>query len=216
MLHYGPSHGLVEYCQQIGRAGRSGEQMCHAVLYSYPQGSSIIAKPMRDYVKDGNSSCLRTRLFSPFNENNLNVPSISPCHRCCSFCSPSCNCGSDECTKVYFFEKVTDSELECHFKIVVREVTEEDRFNVADLLRNFHNSFDESIRSIPSAFLSGLTTPIIKEIISNLQYIDSAQYLLNTCIVDETWAQRIFDLIKNYFESGPSEPKKTTREIGQF
>lgn len=32
VFHFGPDFSLVEYCQQIGRAGRDGEDGCHAVL----------------------------------------------------------------------------------------------------------------------------------------------------------------------------------------
>ena len=124
VLHFGPSHGLVEYCQQIGRVGRSGEELSHAVLYAYPQISSIISKEMKQYIKDGNDSCLRTRLFTPFNENNAKVPSITPHHRCCSSCSANCICGSENCTKVYFFEKNSDEEPEVEFNVIVREVSE--------------------------------------------------------------------------------------------
>ena len=35
VVHYGPSFGLADYCQQIGRAGRNTHQLCHAILYVY-------------------------------------------------------------------------------------------------------------------------------------------------------------------------------------
>ncbi|XP_066925575.1 putative ATP-dependent DNA helicase Q1 [Clytia hemisphaerica] len=214
VLHFGPAHGLVEYCQQIGRAGRSGEDISHAILYSYPQGSTVIAKQMRDYIRDGNDSCLRTKLFTPFNENTNTVSSISPAHRCCSFCSKSCACGADDCCQLFLFEDLQKFNQEpSDFKIVIREVSEDDKFNLSDLLRNFHNNFDDSLRTVPSAFLSGLTTPILKKIIEDLCYIDSPQYLLNTYIADEIWAQRIYDVIQNYFESGPSLPKKSKVDL---
>ena len=214
VLHYGPAHGLVEYCQQIGRAGRSSEEISHAILYAYPQGSSVIAKQMSDYISDGNSSCLRTRLFSPFNVDGKNVPSITPAHRCCSFCSKSCKCGLDDCCNLYSFEDMERLTYEpADFKIVVREVSEEDKFNLSDLLRNFHRDFDESLRTVPSAFLSGLTTPILKKIIKELPYIDSPQYLLNTCIADKIWAKDIFNVIKNYFEGEPNPPKKLKTDL---
>ncbi|XP_066915548.1 putative ATP-dependent DNA helicase Q1 [Clytia hemisphaerica] len=76
VFHYGPAHGLVEYCQQIGRAGRSGEAISHAILYAYPKSSSVISKQMRDYISNGNSSCLRTRLFSPFNADGKNYVNV--------------------------------------------------------------------------------------------------------------------------------------------
>ena len=92
-------------------------------------------------------------------------------------------------------------------------MSEEDQFNVADLLRKFHRSFDDSLHSVPSAFLSGLTTPILKQIVNNLAFIDSPRYLLKLCIVDELWAKRIYDVIENYFENSPFSPKKSKRDV---
>ena len=57
VAHFGPSFSLVDYCQQIGRAGRNSKQDCHAILYRYPQGgSSKIQSSMKEYLKSTTSS----------------------------------------------------------------------------------------------------------------------------------------------------------------
>lgn len=68
VCHFGPAHSLVEYCQQIGRAGRGDEPDCHAILYTYPNSARGVKPRMKKYTefKDG---CLRTQLFTPFSEN---------------------------------------------------------------------------------------------------------------------------------------------------
>jgi Superfamily II DNA helicase len=47
--HIGPSFSLVEYCQQIGRAGRDGNSECNAVLYYYPDNNRNVDKGMKNY-----------------------------------------------------------------------------------------------------------------------------------------------------------------------
>ena len=68
VCHFGPSHSLVDYCQQIGRAGRNGECGCHAVLYVFPGCARTVDVKMKKYIKS--DTCLKTLLFSPFNESN--------------------------------------------------------------------------------------------------------------------------------------------------
>ena len=204
VCHFGPSHGLVEYCQQIGRAGRSGEILCHAVLYSYPQKSALCSKEMRDYVSKSNESCLRTQLFSPFNENEAIVPSLKPSHICCSFCSVTCECGSDACVKLYEFEK-EGSNMEDTNKIPVREVTPNDKSKILELLQDFHKSFNPLL-SVPSAFSSGLTLPIVNSIAEDLEFIDSPDYLLNHFVSDESIAKELYTIILVYFLEGSCSP----------
>jgi len=88
VCHFGPAFSLVDYCQQIGRAGRNGEPNCHAVLYTYSGGFDKDADvKMKNYCKL--ETCLRTGLFSPFNENQSSVIPLFPAHSCCSVCTNS-------------------------------------------------------------------------------------------------------------------------------
>ena len=64
LVHFSPAFHVVDYCQQIGRAGRSGEELCHAILYSFPN-HGVISKPMKKYIAESTSACLRSTLFSP-------------------------------------------------------------------------------------------------------------------------------------------------------
>lgn len=43
VIHYGPSYDVVDYCQQIGRAGRNTDNQCHAVLYTYANAKQNIS-----------------------------------------------------------------------------------------------------------------------------------------------------------------------------
>jgi len=90
VCHFGAAFSLVDHCQQIGRAGRKDEPNCHAVLYNYPEKLSKIDQSMKDYLLKSETHCLRSTLFTPFNENNKIVEAITPGHSCCSFCTKMC------------------------------------------------------------------------------------------------------------------------------
>ncbi|XP_066928105.1 uncharacterized protein [Clytia hemisphaerica] len=62
VINFGPAYDTVDFCQQIGRAGRSGTMtMCHAILYSFPRCGRV-TQNMRDYMD--HQECLRIKLFS--------------------------------------------------------------------------------------------------------------------------------------------------------
>ena len=41
VIHYGPAYHLMDYCQQVGRAGRECENDCYAILYTFSQDGTI-------------------------------------------------------------------------------------------------------------------------------------------------------------------------------
>ena len=86
IIHFGLLYHLVDYCQQIGKAGRGETTLSHAILYNFPQVGKSISRPMRTYASKANDKCLRQSLFTPFNENNETVHPKQPSHLCCSFC----------------------------------------------------------------------------------------------------------------------------------
>ena len=59
VCHFGAAFSLIDYCQQIGRAGRKDEPDCHAVLYNYPEKLSIMDQSMKDYLISSEKHCLR-------------------------------------------------------------------------------------------------------------------------------------------------------------
>ena len=92
VLHFGPSVSLVDYCQQIGRAGRGITDQCHAILYWYPTTYKMISDGMKSYLTG--QKCLRTSLFTPFSQDGTTVQSLQPAHLCCSVCAEDCSCDS--------------------------------------------------------------------------------------------------------------------------
>lgn len=105
IFHFGPPHNLIDYCQQIGRAGRGNESDCHAILYHFPGClTKLVSADMKLYMKT--TSCLRTALFSPFNETEISQK--HPLHQCCINCAKSCSCGSEECINSFPFESLSN------------------------------------------------------------------------------------------------------------
>ena len=105
VCHFGPAHSLVDYCQQIGRAGRNNEPDCHAILYSYSNSTKGVNSKMKEYA-DLDGGCLRKKLFSPFSDTN-HVPPLAVGHNCCTFCTTSCDCDIDH-KSLFDFEKESD------------------------------------------------------------------------------------------------------------
>ncbi|XP_066919321.1 bifunctional 3'-5' exonuclease/ATP-dependent helicase WRN-like [Clytia hemisphaerica] len=196
VCHFGPAYSLVDYCQQIGRAGRNGDPNCHAVLYSYPSANKKINEKMKAYIKS-KDVCLRTELFSPFSESN-NVPPLEIGHTCCSICSSSCTCDTDH-TTLFPFEEENDFFMPSP-KVSIREVSEKDKASIRTLLKDYHRNCLSENLNFPSSAMSGLTEKIVEEILNNLEYIDSPKFLMdNLSILDSNVAGCVFEIICNFY-----------------
>ena len=94
IIHIGPSKSIEQYMQQIGRAGRKGQD-AHAILYySNLQTSNRlvelgkITKSMQNYCKN-NSTCYRQMLLNYFGfEKKILLENKPRCSiwPCCSIC----------------------------------------------------------------------------------------------------------------------------------
>ena len=225
VCHFGPAYSLVDYCQQIGRAGRNNEPDCHAILYTYPSSSKKINPQMKAYTKLTNT-CLRTELFSPFNDSK-HVPPLKIGHDCCSICTLSCTCGTDH-NPLFKFEKENEF-LKPLPKVPVREVSETDRESIKILLEGYHRHCLSESLNLPSSSISGLTENIVTTILNDLEYINSPEFLIdNLCILDFNVAKRIFEIISKFYldkelndffdidmEIEPIKPANSDMEIGQ-
>jgi len=199
VIHFGPSFDLVDYCQQIGRAGRDTSEQCHAILYSYSEGNLKISNAMKHYITSHKSKCLRVILYSSFNTDP--VTPLKPIHSCCSFCALECDCGK-VCEQYYF-----EGEDECHednSTVVFRVVSEEMEVLVKDLLIQYRSESLQSTVFTSLEISSGLPDVIIEEIISHLPFIDSYNHLnqhfpfINKNVKEEilTIISEVFDDIK--------------------
>lgn len=116
LVHFDPAFQVVDYCQQIGCAERNGEELCHAIMYSFPNRGDI-SKPMKRCIKESRSSFFRSTLFTPFNENNELTPPKVPGHLYSSFCVSTCDCG-EECQPFSFNARIDDELLISFYYII--------------------------------------------------------------------------------------------------
>lgn len=129
VINWGPPRSLLDYHQEIGRAGRDGKQS-YAITYFFGQQLSHCEDDVKDFVKS--TACYRVASLLPFDKQ---VESLTPQHNCCSNCMNLCSC--DMCqhssTTDLPFESTADGNNSDH-PHVVRSVYLEDRQDVRDSL----------------------------------------------------------------------------------
>ncbi|XP_066916114.1 ATP-dependent DNA helicase RecQ-like [Clytia hemisphaerica] len=198
VVHFGPPHHLIDYAQQIGRAGRSNTPDCHAVLFNFPQYSKF-SDDVKEYMN--HDGCLRKKLFTPFSEGDSEIVPLLPAHICCNMCSENCNCGLEKC-KQSFFTQIPDEK-----PTKIRKVIDKDCEAIQSKLLILHEKITHSDSTnffVPSGVISGLTNEVVFKIVQHLKYIGSAQYLTTHLpVISESLAKRIFDIIINHFENIP-------------
>ena len=175
VVHLGVPFDMADYVQQIGRAGRGQNvAQCHAILYATSShGRSHINKNILEYSKS--SSCLRSLLFTPFNENNEKVLPLSPPHICCSNCKIRCTCfGGNRCRISYPFEVEVAEAVP---REEVRDVSIAYVALVKSLLADYSSAVCKSATRLftPPAAVSGLSSAVTDQIVANLPYISSIQ-----------------------------------------
>ena len=171
IVHLGVPFDLADYVQQIGRAGRGDTSMqCHAILYKVPSSSKKVNKNIVDYCKS--NSCLRSVLFTPFNENRVPVKALTPAHRCCSKCAQQCLClDGKQCRVVYPFD-VAECVVDIN-KAKVRDVSDYESFLVRSLISDYIASVCCYVPHMfsPVGSVSGLPSSLVDEIINELPFI---------------------------------------------
>ena len=91
VLHWGPSEIVLDYVQEIGRAGRDGESAC-ALLYFSPWDKAHVKSSMVDYSIN-HTECKRKQLFKEFDSFYADQSLVKGC-QCCFVCAHKCQCGS--------------------------------------------------------------------------------------------------------------------------
>ena len=88
VIHYGTPCTLEELVQEMGRAGRNGNQ-AEAILYHKVARKEIT--PTAKAYGENQTVCRRSLLFKDFLFSNTQRTNIKAC-KCCDLCAVLCNC----------------------------------------------------------------------------------------------------------------------------
>lgn len=90
VIHSRPPRNLPDYVQEIGRAGRSGQDAQATLYFCKRDIAANVPGIKSDIIGYCNEDmCLRDNLLKQFGFKNS---FIVPMHKCCSYCKNICNC----------------------------------------------------------------------------------------------------------------------------
>ena len=108
VINFGPPQELDTLVQQQGRAGRTGNQAHHLLIYNNRQVRNLDPE-MLTYVRNENNVCRRQLLLSHYNaccdEERI-------LHACCDICTADCKCGSPECSELNHIAHNSEGDVE--------------------------------------------------------------------------------------------------------
>ena len=90
VIHFGPPRDVDSFVQELGRAGRSGQQAQEILIYNGYQLNHLEPE-MRVYIQNS-TKCRRKSLMSLYNQSSVFDGAL---HWCCDVCRASCDCETD-------------------------------------------------------------------------------------------------------------------------
>ena len=98
IINYGPPSDIASYTQELGRAGRDGNQS-EALLMFHGRQLNHCTPEMLEYLKS--TSCRRSKLLELFDKSTAGNPSFSRVkHLRCDVCALECTCESINCPDI--------------------------------------------------------------------------------------------------------------------
>jgi superfamily II DNA helicase RecQ len=207
VVHYGPPSTMDDYIQQIGRAGRDGEQAHAVMLYSGKQLRNVDSGIL-ELVKNPENQCLRTLCLKDF--NNSQAPAIEVKHACCGVCARFCGCGS--CADSFNSYEVhvisqceQEGEEEDDNEGFCRVVTDDDQAMLKVELTQLVDELNKEVLSSSSSYVEpcvvhGLSTTVLHKIMEQTQYIFSTDDLIDKCNVGNySTVVKIVDIMSEIF-----------------
>ncbi|KAM4539460.1 putative ATP-dependent DNA helicase RecS [Odontesthes bonariensis] len=173
IVMFGAPGDLETIVQQVGRAGRQGQQ-AHAILYDNRRYINV-DKEVTQLLTVKNS-CVRKYLYTHFEEEPTNV---NPGHLCCTFCHTVCACSSGICT-----EPTPNYEQQLENKQVSlrsRTVNDKDRSAIADLLDEYRVKLMNSSPHLVTSFAActGFSQELVDAVLSHCEHIFDLAYIMN-------------------------------------
>ncbi|KAK0143251.1 Werner syndrome ATP-dependent helicase [Merluccius polli] len=140
VVMYGSPVDVEAMVQEVGRAGRDGSP-AHAIIYKVKQYIRM-DEGVKILLNKGITSCLRKELYSHFEHN---TESVLPGHLCCSYCHSVCSCSSAGCDVAIPEYELINTQQYAHATVKSREVTEDQKKNIRDLLYRYKLSLVQNM-----------------------------------------------------------------------
>ena len=208
VVHYGPPSSIDDYVQQIGRAGRNGEQ-AHAIMTFHGRQASVCDPAMFKILNNCNpkkltKTCYRELFLSEF--GGTSGKRSGEKHTCCDVCAGVCEC--DNCSDtISGFDKYSEDLLEDseELTITVRHPTSEEMVKLKVDLFLLKDRLDRCSMMIQSTYMKpeiihGLSEAVIKNILDNVHTICSIDDLSGCCgLSNERTALEVAEIMSNIF-----------------
>lgn len=196
IIHYGPAPDLRNQLQEAGRAGRD-RKAAFNVIYYHGQQLHLCDNNLKESLKV--TSCFRVAFLKNFDST---VKPLEEGHNCCCNCHHACQCAGENCAvNLPVFESAGSQET-----LTSRErgIDDTDVTDFESALKELQENLDRTV-AFPvlgnKLMAHGFSDSVIKEIVSDVQHIFTAEYLIeNHHIVSLPLARVIMEIIQEQFE----------------
>ena len=198
VVHFGPPQDMDTFVQQLGRAGRDGEQSQHIILYNNQQLRNIHPE-MLGYLR--NEKCRRSFITSSYTIGAVQ-DSLNKGHDCCDICAVTCQCMSSMCPMTHPYMEYEDFTANEHMETPCRIVTPDKNHLLLTALNCYKYSLDEDkSTSVSPPLTHGFTDQVIATIMEKCPMLQSADDILDEIPV---WsydsACKIINIIHTIFD----------------
>lgn len=205
VINYGPPSDVESYLQEVGRAGRDGQQS-EALLLFHGRQLHHCTPEMLEYLKS--TSCRRSKLLELFDKGTIIHSFSREKHLCCDVCALDCTCEAINCPDIHesmssMKEKSTDITT-CD---KVRDVSIDQKHRLKVLLRECQKQMREELLELnPQLFYANIdnvtcfTNQLIENAVSKCDSLFSVEDILEKLSVWKVdHAQKIYSCLCNVF-----------------
>lgn len=186
VVNYGPPQEMDTLIQQIGRAGRNGEQAYHVLIYNNKQLRNLDPDVLQ-YVRNEENICLRQIILSHYS-TVCDINRVM--HKCCQICDKTCDCGTAEC---FMFVSVVDraislknveedenidnedDEIPLHTKQCLKNCLQEYR-------RQLNDKSEASFTAVPE-LTHGFDQQVVQDIVNKCSILKCPDDVISNCSV---------------------------------